>query len=169
MHCKASSALHLYSGLRGHEFALSPSRNICERIKIIETQSKWRVKTATATIAEGPSLRPCRCETCVKRNLEIHKTPFSAIVNPPREGMETAVIDALRHNAPPTLKFMFSCMPATLAIDLKSLCQNGYSLKKCQPFDMFPQRDMSKLWPYSRFSLLCALRFSSSSSYLDKL
>jgi 23S rRNA (uracil1939-C5)-methyltransferase len=32
-----------------------------------------------------------------------------------------------------------SCDPATLARDLKILCQNGYSLARVRPADLFPQ------------------------------
>ena len=32
-----------------------------------------------------------------------------------------------------------SCMPATLARDLKEIIKGGYKLKACQSFDMFPQ------------------------------
>ena len=32
-----------------------------------------------------------------------------------------------------------SCHPATLARDLKWLCENGYTVKSVTPLDMFPQ------------------------------
>lgn len=60
-----------------------------------------------------------------------------AIVNPPRIGMERDVIETLRQKGPKTLVYV-SCMPATLARDLK-LLQERYRIEKCQPFDMFPQ------------------------------
>ena len=66
--------------------------------------------------------------------------PNLTIVNPPREGLDPAVILALKQNPPQTLIYV-SCMPSTLARDLKKLCyhENPYFLKTAEAFDMFPQ------------------------------
>lgn len=61
-----------------------------------------------------------------------------AIVNPPREGLSPEVQDSLIQNPVKTLIYI-SCMPSTLARDLKHLCKNRYTLESIQAYDMFPQ------------------------------
>jgi 23S rRNA (uracil1939-C5)-methyltransferase len=62
----------------------------------------------------------------------------SAVVDPPRQGLNVAVIDALVASGPPRLVYV-SCDPATLARDVKRLSRGGYTLDDVQPLDMFPQ------------------------------
>ena len=64
---------------------------------------------------------------------------FNAVfVDPPRKGLDKAVVDALI--AAPTEKLIYvSCDPATLARDIKLLTHSGvYRFVKAQPVDMFP-------------------------------
>jgi len=60
------------------------------------------------------------------------------IVDPPRQGLDVAVIDALVANGPPRLVYV-SCDPATLSRDVKRLARGNYALTDVQPLDMFPQ------------------------------
>jgi 23S rRNA (uracil1939-C5)-methyltransferase len=62
----------------------------------------------------------------------------AAVVDPPRQGLDVAVIDALVDNGPPRIVYV-SCDPATLARDIKRLGRGGYALNAVQPLDMFPQ------------------------------
>ncbi|MDI6781234.1 MAG: 23S rRNA (uracil(1939)-C(5))-methyltransferase RlmD [bacterium] len=63
----------------------------------------------------------------------------AVILNPPRDGIvEKQVIQWLLQTKPAKIIYI-SCNPATLARDLKLLCQGGYSLNMVQPVDMFPQ------------------------------
>lgn len=64
--------------------------------------------------------------------------PDVVLVNPPRTGLHTEVIEALVKYRPKHI-FYTSCMPATLARDLKILAEAGYAIKQCQPYDLFPQ------------------------------
>ncbi|MCU0535226.1 MAG: 23S rRNA (uracil(1939)-C(5))-methyltransferase RlmD [Hydrococcus sp. Prado102] len=65
--------------------------------------------------------------------------PDIALVDPPRQGCDRSVIDTLVQIRPPHLIYI-SCQPATLARDLKLLCQHGnYQLIFSQPADFFPQ------------------------------
>lgn len=59
-----------------------------------------------------------------------------AILNPPRAGIDTAVIEALV-SAPPTRIVYVSCDPATLARDVKRL--EGFAVEGVRCFDLFPQ------------------------------
>jgi 23S rRNA (uracil1939-C5)-methyltransferase len=65
--------------------------------------------------------------------------PDIVILDPPRKGCEKSVIEALLLSKPKQIVYV-SCKVATLARDLKLLCQDGvYKLKCVQPADFFPQ------------------------------
>jgi 23S rRNA (uracil1939-C5)-methyltransferase len=74
---------------------------------------------------------------------ELPKLPFFKasdllIVNPPRIGLDQKVVDAIGKVRPKKLIYV-SCMPPTLARDLKKLSVFGYTISSCKPYDMFPQ------------------------------
>jgi 23S rRNA (uracil1939-C5)-methyltransferase len=60
------------------------------------------------------------------------------VVDPPRKGCDEKCLETMVCMAPQRIVYV-SCDSATLARDLKYLCQNGYSLQKVQPVDMFAQ------------------------------
>jgi 23S rRNA (uracil1939-C5)-methyltransferase len=70
---------------------------------------------------------------------QVETPPDVVVLDPPRKGCDGVVIEALRHLAPERIVYM-SCNPATLARDLKLLCEGGlYTLQHVQPADFFPQ------------------------------
>ena len=70
---------------------------------------------------------------------QLDVTPDIVLLDPPRQGCNPAVIEALRNLQPPRLVYI-SCRPSTLARDLKLLCDGGsYRLAFVQPADFFPQ------------------------------
>ncbi|MCI8514157.1 MAG: 23S rRNA (uracil(1939)-C(5))-methyltransferase RlmD [Lachnospiraceae bacterium] len=60
------------------------------------------------------------------------------VVDPPRKGCDSSLLAVMVKMAPKRIVYV-SCDSATLARDLKVLCENGYELKRVQPVDMFPQ------------------------------
>jgi 23S rRNA (uracil1939-C5)-methyltransferase len=60
------------------------------------------------------------------------------VVNPPRSGCSTTVLDAIIKLAPPRMAYV-SCNPDSLARDLLHLVQHGFQVVSVQPVDMFPQ------------------------------
>ncbi len=65
--------------------------------------------------------------------------PDIVLLDPPRGGCDRAVLDSLLHLQPSRIVYI-SCKPATLARDLKILCESGgYRLTYLQPADFFPQ------------------------------
>ncbi len=66
-------------------------------------------------------------------------TPDILLLDPPRKGCDRAVLEAIKEIKPNRIVYV-SCKPATLARDLKILCENGdYKLARVQPADFFPQ------------------------------
>lgn len=68
------------------------------------------------------------------------KTPFDTVItDPPRAGMDKAVVDALIATPPRRLIYV-SCDPGTLARDIKRLTANGvFRMEKAIPVDLFPK------------------------------
>jgi 23S rRNA (uracil1939-C5)-methyltransferase len=67
------------------------------------------------------------------------KKPDVVILDPPRKGCDRLVLETLRAWQPSRIVYV-SCNPATLARDLKLLCEHDlYELNAVQPADFFPQ------------------------------
>ena len=62
--------------------------------------------------------------------------PDVIVIDPPRKGVEPAVIDAIAKAGPRRVVYV-SCNVATQARDAALLCEKGYTLDKVQPVDMF--------------------------------
>lgn len=62
--------------------------------------------------------------------------PDVIVVDPPRKGLDPAVIRAMAQAEPDRLVYV-SCNPATLARDAGLLKEEGYLVRKVQPVDMF--------------------------------
>jgi tRNA/tmRNA/rRNA uracil-C5-methylase (TrmA/RlmC/RlmD family) len=61
------------------------------------------------------------------------------LIDPPRTGCSPQSLELLKRTRPRQLIYV-SCHPATLARDLRILCEDGpFELKQIKPFDMFPQ------------------------------
>ena len=64
------------------------------------------------------------------------KQPDVIVVDPPRKGCDEACLNTMVSMKPQRIVYV-SCDPATLARDLKYLCENGYDLKEVTPVDQF--------------------------------
>ncbi|HEY9801590.1 MAG TPA: 23S rRNA (uracil(1939)-C(5))-methyltransferase RlmD [Leptolyngbyaceae cyanobacterium] len=65
--------------------------------------------------------------------------PDVVILDPPRKGCDRIVIKSLLASKPARIVYV-SCKVATLARDLKLLCEDGlYTIQRIQPADFFPQ------------------------------
>jgi 23S rRNA (uracil1939-C5)-methyltransferase len=60
------------------------------------------------------------------------------LLDPPRTGLRPKVLERLGALKVPRVLYL-SCDPPSLARDVKSLCGQGYTIRRLQPFDMFPQ------------------------------
>ncbi len=69
---------------------------------------------------------------------QLEAKPHFVLVDPPRAGLDKAVVDGILHLSPRLVAYV-SCDPSTLARDAARLIKGGYRLKNVTPFDMFPQ------------------------------
>lgn len=66
------------------------------------------------------------------------EAPQLLVVDPPRKGLDETAINAILALSPARIVYV-SCDPATLARDLKLFTQQGYTVKRCKAFDLFPR------------------------------
>jgi len=59
------------------------------------------------------------------------------VVDPPRKGCDEALLDTMVEMRPERIVYV-SCDSATLARDLKYLCERGYEIQRVKPVDQFP-------------------------------
>ena len=82
------------------------------------------------------SFRCGAAEELLPRLVEEGLRPDVIVVDPPRKGLEPAVIDAIAQAAPRRVVYV-SCDVATQARDAALLCAKGYRVDRLQPVDMF--------------------------------
>jgi len=72
-----------------------------------------------------------------RRRKEGRRNPVDVVVvDPPRKGLDDGTIDIILKLMPKRVVYV-SCDPATLARDLKKLCEKEYELRKVTPVDNF--------------------------------
>ncbi|CAH8706537.1 23S rRNA (uracil(1939)-C(5))-methyltransferase RlmD [Paenibacillus thiaminolyticus] len=77
-------------------------------------------------------------EDVIPRWKEQGVTPDVIVVDPPRKGCDTALLDTMLAMRPERIVYV-SCNPSTLARDVRVLADGGYRVLEVQPVDMFPQ------------------------------
>ena len=79
-----------------------------------------------------------RAEEVLPRAYEKHQVYADVIVvDPPRKGCDESLLNTMVQMKPERIVYV-SCDSATLARDLKILCESGYQLEKARCVDMFP-------------------------------
>lgn len=104
--------------------------NHWESIELAKLNAKTNI-APSVTFVEGAAER---------LSGELFKTfkPGTLLVNPPRTGLENSLIKEILQALPKEILYT-SCMPSTLARDLKLLTESSYKITWIQAFDMFPQ------------------------------
>ena len=82
------------------------------------------------------SFRAGKAEELLPQMVADGLRPDVIVVDPPRKGLDPAVIRAMAQARPKRLVYV-SCNPATLARDAGLLKEEGYEVRKVQPVDMF--------------------------------
>jgi 23S rRNA (uracil1939-C5)-methyltransferase len=126
-----SRAWDLYSGVGLFAQALN-----FEHVTAVESEGfsandlKKNLTKKTCRIVRANTLNFLRAPAQTK--------PDFILVDPPRAGLGKEICSHLANVAAPEIVYV-SCDPATLARDLQSLLQSGYSVQTMSLLDLFPQ------------------------------
>ena len=132
--------LDLYCGMGTIGLSMKPH---CRRLVGVEVvpQAVEGAKTVVAHLGLPPEEADFYCMDAGEAATRLASEgahPDVIVVDPPRKGCDNATLTAIVQMAPRTL-VMVSCNPSTAARDAKFLCEQGYTLEKVQPVDLFPR------------------------------
>lgn len=130
--------LELYSGIGNFTLFLAERAGAVTAVegsRAAAEDARWNLKNARLT---NVTLQASSAEEGVRRALKEQKKYSHIFLDPPREGAGRAVMRGIASLAPRKILYL-SCDPATFARDTRILLDQGYLLKRLQPFDMFPQ------------------------------
>ena len=127
------TVLDLYCGVGLFSAFLAPR---CQRLIGIElSASACEDFAVNLDEFEGVELYEGLAEDVIPH---LEAAPTLVLVDPPRAGLERAVLDSILRLNPPTILYV-SCDPSTLGRDAARLVAGGYRLVEVTPFDLFPQ------------------------------
>lgn len=134
---KIKKVLDLYCGIGLASVMLSQGGISSVAVECNIEAIKLAERNAAINDAHAVRFIQADVQKVLKNLLKIEK-PDLALLNPPRQGLRSKILHILLKSPPKHLLYI-SCMPATLARDLKVLCEKKYQIRSLQPFDMFPQ------------------------------
>lgn len=109
--------------------------------KVIAIEESGPAVKDAAVNVEGLAnveLRLGKTELVLAELAEQHTHVDAIVLDPPRSGCHPAALAATIALAPGIVVYI-SCDPASMARDLRVLCDDGFALAGVQPIDMFPQ------------------------------
>ncbi len=130
------TVLDLYCGMGNFSIPLALSGGTVTGIENNRESVHWAKKNAEAT---GITARffAADVHSSLRGLVDDRQQVNLVLLDPPRTGIGKAA--ALLPELRPEKIIYISCDPATLARDLRSLCDKGYRLADLTPLDMFPQ------------------------------
>ena len=105
-------------------------------IEIVPAAVENAKQNALRNDIRNASFRAGKAEELLPQMVADGLRPDVIVVDPPRKGLDPAVIRAMAQAGPDRLVYV-SCNPATLARDAGLLRDEGYRIRRVQPVDMF--------------------------------
>ncbi len=95
------------------------------------------IKNAEFYVGKAEEVLPSYYEKYAKEHPGEKAHADVIVVDPPRKGCEESLLQTMTEMEPEKIVYV-SCDSATLARDLKYLCEHGYEIKKVRTVDQFP-------------------------------
>ncbi len=135
---EADTVLELYCGIGAITLALAPHVGRILGVEVVPDAVKDAQENAKRSGIRNAEFLRGDAGTIAARLAERGEHPSVLVVDPPRKGVDEAVLQAVSQMQPQKMVYI-SCDPATLARDLVRLTQLGYHLKTAEAFDLFPR------------------------------
>ncbi|MBQ0026744.1 MAG: 23S rRNA (uracil(1939)-C(5))-methyltransferase RlmD, partial [Lachnospiraceae bacterium] len=125
----------LYCGIGTITLSLAEKAKTVYGVEVVEPAIRDAEENAGLNGIRNAKFYVGKAEEVILR--DDFEKPDVVVVDPPRKGCDEVCLDTILKMKPDRIVYV-SCDSATLARDLKILCDGGYELKKVQPVDMFP-------------------------------
>lgn len=129
----------LYSGIGTISLFLAKKAGHVTGVEVVPDAVKDAVRNAKLNGFTNTNFYTGKTEDVLPKLVAQGRPADVIVLDPPRKGAEKSVLDTILSVAPSRIVYV-SCDPATLARDLRILCENGeYELKRYAPVDQFPE------------------------------
>lgn len=135
---KDDIVIDAYCGIGTITLSASDSAKHVYGVEIVEDAIKMAESNAKINNVENVSFEVGAAEDVMKKWVENGVKADVLIVDPPRKGLAHSFIEASVEVGADRIVYV-SCNPITLAKDIREYSKHGYTVKKIQPVDMFPQ------------------------------
>ena len=127
----------LYCGIGTITLTLAKKAKFVYGVEVIEDAIKNSIENAKINGIENAKFLEGKAEVVIPVMYAAGIKADVVVLDPPRKGCDEELLNTLVKMKPQKIVYV-SCNPATLARDLKYLSENGFSVKRVQPVDMFP-------------------------------
>lgn len=127
----------LYCGIGTITLTLAKKAKFVYGVEVIEDAIKNSIENAKMNNIKNVKFIEGKTEVVIPVMYDAGIRADVVVLDPPRKGCDVELLNTLVMMEPKKIVYV-SCNPATLARDLKYLSENGFSVKKVQPVDMFP-------------------------------
>ena len=155
---KGKTAADLYCGAGTISLLLAGKADHVTGVEIVPDAIRDARVNAKANGVNNVDYICGAAETVMPELVRKGMRPDVVVLDPPRKGAESSVLQAILQCAPEKVVYV-SCNPATQARDCRILCDGGYHAVCCQPVDMFCQT--------TNVETVCLLSKISSAPHID--
>ena len=133
--------LDLYSGVGAISLRVATAGHIVHGVDNVSASiERANAAAKDAELGATATFEAAQCKTAVKDLAASGKQFPSVILNPPRRGCDSDVLDGLMSLGAERVLYV-SCNPKSLARDAARLHEQGYRLRAATPYDLFPHSE----------------------------
>ena len=128
----------LYCGIGTIGLSLAARAREVVGVELVEAAVSDAIENARLNEITNASFYAGDIRLAMRELVERAGKPDVAVIDPPRAGLSQKVVRRIIEAAPQRIVYV-SCNPTTLAPNAAQLVEAGWTLKRVQPVDMFPQ------------------------------
>jgi 23S rRNA (uracil1939-C5)-methyltransferase len=128
----------LYCGIGTIGLLMAPRAAEVWGLELVESAIADAIENARANEIDNARFFAGDVRLALRDLVAKARSPQVLVVDPPRAGLSKKVVRRIIEAAPRRIVYV-SCNPTTLAPNAAQLVEDGYTLRRVRPVDMFPQ------------------------------